>query len=80
MRAFLIAMIRAYGYLVSPLLGPCCRFQPTCSVYAAEALRHHGVLRGAWLALARLARCHPWHAGGHDPVPPARRNLPRSTG
>jgi putative membrane protein insertion efficiency factor len=62
-------LIRAYQLTLSPLLGPRCRFYPSCSQYALEALRTHGSLRGCALALRRLLRCHPWHAGGYDPVP-----------
>ena len=62
-------VIRSYRYGLSPLLGMHCRFHPSCSAYALEALERHGAVRGAWLALARLARCHPWNPGGHDPVP-----------
>jgi hypothetical protein len=69
MRAVLIALIRAYQWFISPLLGPHCRFYPSCSQYAREALERHGVLRGSELALRRLLRCHPWHPGGVDPVP-----------
>lgn len=72
--ALLIAPIRFYRYFVSPLLPPACRFQPTCSQYAIEAIETHGPLKGAWLALRRLVRCHPirWLGGssGYDPVPP----------
>lgn len=68
----LAAPVRLYRYLISPLLGPSCRFHPSCSAYALEALRAHGALRGSLLALRRLACCHPWHPGGFDPVPPAR--------
>jgi putative membrane protein insertion efficiency factor len=64
-----ILLIRAYQYLISPILGPRCRFHPTCSHYAVEALQRHGFLRGTYLGLRRLARCHPWHPGGLDPVP-----------
>lgn len=67
-RLFLI-LIRGYQRGISPLLPPSCRFTPTCSQYALDAVRRHGALRGAWLGLRRLARCHPWHAGGYDPVP-----------
>ena len=67
-----VALVRVYQLAFSPLLGPCCRFHPTCSDYARQALLRHGLLRGVWLALRRLARCHPWHAGGEDPVPPLR--------
>ena len=65
----LIALIAGYRYFLSPLLGRSCRFFPSCSEYAAEALRRHGALRGSWLAVRRIARCHPWHPGGYDPVP-----------
>lgn len=66
----LTAPIRAYQLLVSPLLGPRCRFYPSCSSYALGAIRRHGPFRGTWLALRRLLRCHPWNPGGPDPVPP----------
>jgi len=69
MRALLIALIRVYQLFVSPLLGNHCRFYPSCSQYAREALEQHGALRGGWLAIRRLLRCHPWHPGGVDPVP-----------
>ncbi len=64
----------AYRKLVSPLLGPRCRFYPSCSHYAEDALREHGVLRGLGLAVRRLARCHPFHPGGYDPVPTNTEN------
>lgn len=69
MRAALVALIRAYQWLLSPLLGPRCRFHPSCSHYAIEALQLHGAARGSWLALRRVCRCHPLNAGGLDPVP-----------
>lgn len=69
MSRLLIALIRAYQYLLSPWLGNCCRFHPTCSHYACQALEKYGVLRGSWLAFNRLLRCHPWHTGGPDPLP-----------
>jgi uncharacterized protein len=65
--------ILAYRLAISPLLGPRCRFHPSCSSYALEALERHGAVRGLWLALRRVLRCHPWHPGGYDPVPPADR-------
>jgi hypothetical protein len=68
-RRALLLGVRAYQSLLSPLLPPACRFTPTCSAYAATALERHGALRGSWLALRRLARCHPWNPGGYDPVP-----------
>lgn len=66
----LIVLVTAYRWLVAPLLGPACRFAPSCSEYALDALRAHGAARGAWLALRRVLRCHPWGGQGHDPVPP----------
>jgi uncharacterized protein len=68
----LTALLRAYRYAVSPMLGSRCRFHPSCSAYALEAIEEWGPLRGTWLALRRLARCHPWHPGGYDPVPGTR--------
>ncbi|WP_425353383.1 membrane protein insertion efficiency factor YidD [Salinicola halophyticus] len=65
----LTALIQVYRYGISPLLGPRCRFWPTCSSYALEAIRLHGPWRGGWLAIRRLSKCHPFHAGGVDPVP-----------
>lgn len=72
MSELLRAMVRGYRYFVSPLLPPACRFHPSCSAYAEEALREHGVLRGGWLAARRVCRCGPWHPGGVDPVPAPR--------
>jgi uncharacterized protein len=71
-KSVLSAVLRAYRYAVSPMLGPRCRFHPSCSAYALEAIESRGTLRGGWLALRRLACCHPWHPGGYDPVPAAR--------
>lgn len=68
-RRLLIALVQAYRLLLSPWLGSGCRFEPTCSAYALEALNRHGALAGTGLTLRRLARCHPWCAGGCDPVP-----------
>ncbi len=64
----LILLIRGYAYLISPCLGHCCRFHPSCSQYAQMALEQYGVFRGIWISLCRLLRCHPWHPGGYDPV------------
>jgi len=71
MRRILLTLIGGYRYLISPLLGNHCRYHPTCSAYAQEAIETHGAMRGSWMALRRLLRCHPFHAGGFDPVPPA---------
>ena len=70
----LMAVVTGYRRFISPLLPPRCRFEPSCSAYALEALRVHGAARGLWLAMARIARCHPFHPGGYDPVPPADRS------
>jgi uncharacterized protein len=69
MRSALTFLIRLYRLVISPLLGPNCRFYPTCSCYAEEAIHHHGALRGVYLAARRILRCHPWNPGGYDPVP-----------
>jgi putative membrane protein insertion efficiency factor len=69
MQRLLTALIRAYQYVLSPLLGQHCRFTPTCSHYALTAIERYGGLHGGWLAVKRIGRCHPWHSGGHDPVP-----------
>ena len=65
----LLLLLTVYRRLISPLLGPRCRFVPTCSTYAVEAVQRHGALRGSWLTLKRLLRCHPFAEGGYDPVP-----------
>jgi uncharacterized protein len=67
--AVAVGVIRAYQYLVSPWLGGNCRYAPTCSEYAAEAMRQYGPIRGGWMALKRILRCNPWAAAGYDPVP-----------
>ncbi|WP_300672103.1 membrane protein insertion efficiency factor YidD [Desulfoluna sp.] len=64
-----IGLIKAYQYLISPLTGPRCRFYPTCSAYAIEAYERYGILKGSWLAVKRILKCHPFHPGGFDPVP-----------
>jgi putative membrane protein insertion efficiency factor len=69
MRFVLKFLIRGYQLAISPLLGPRCRFYPSCSHYAIEAIETHGALRGVWLTIKRISRCHPWHEGGFDPVP-----------
>ena len=71
----LIGMLRVYRLVISPLFPPCCRYYPSCSAYAVQAIRLYGPILGGWLALKRIGRCHPWAPGGHDPVP-ARANGP----
>jgi putative membrane protein insertion efficiency factor len=68
-KTLLLALVRGYQYLLRPMLGPNCRFAPSCSDYALEAISRHGAWKGSWLALRRIARCHPYHPGGYDPVP-----------
>jgi hypothetical protein len=77
--ALLLLLVRGYRRFVSPLLRPRCRFHPSCSAYAEEALRTHGAY-GAWLAVRRLGRCHPFHPGGYDPVPDVPAGAPRRAG
>ncbi len=68
-QACLISLIRCYRFAISLLLGHCCRFEPSCSAYAIEAIKSRGCLKGCYLAVRRVLRCHPWHPGGCDPVP-----------
>ena len=77
MKQLLILFVRAYQVVLSPLLPAACRYHPTCSHYAVEALEKHGALRGGWLAVKRIARCHPFRAGGVDPVPEPPSASPR---
>ncbi len=74
MKTLLVLLVRGYQIVLSPWIGQSCRFTPTCSNYAIDALKEHGALRGSWMAIRRIGRCHPWHEGGHDPVPPKDRH------
>ncbi len=74
-RALLIGLVKGYRYFLSPWLGSACRFEPTCSLYALDALDRHGALAGSYLTGRRLLRCHPWCPGGPDPVPPHKPRL-----
>ncbi|HET7260345.1 MAG TPA: membrane protein insertion efficiency factor YidD [Casimicrobiaceae bacterium] len=69
MKSVLLVALRGYRLVISPVVGANCRFYPSCSQYASEAIERHGALRGSWLAVKRVGRCHPWHPGGFDPVP-----------
>lgn len=69
MKYLLIGIVRIYQYIISPYLPNHCRYEPTCSRYAVEALKRHGAIKGGWLTLKRIGRCHPWAKGGYDPVP-----------
>jgi len=69
MSKIFVAMIRFYQHAISPLLGPACRYTPSCSQYGIEAIQKYGPFKGGWLALKRILRCHPWGSHGHDPVP-----------
>ncbi len=83
MKYLFMGLIKIYQWTISPLLGPRCRFYPSCSHYGYESFQKHGTLRGAWLTARRLLRCHPWNAGGLDPVPdprPRRIHGPRRGG
>lgn len=75
MKLLLIGLVRGYRVFISPLMLPACRYYPTCSQYAIDALETHGVLKGTWLAARRVCRCHPLSAGGYDPVPPKVESL-----
>ena len=68
MKKIMILLIRGYQIFLSPLLGSNCRFTPTCSQYAIEAIRKYGALKGGWMSIKRICKCHPWHPGGYDPV------------
>ena len=76
----LVVLLTGYRRFISPLLGPRCRFYPSCSAYALEAVQLHGALRGSWLAARRLSRCHPFHPGGLDPLPGSRDDIAMAAG
>ncbi|MDX1639759.1 MAG: membrane protein insertion efficiency factor YidD [Balneolaceae bacterium] len=75
MKYLLIGIVRLYQLIISPYLPSSCRYHPTCSQYGIEALRRHGALKGSWLTIRRLLRCHPWGEGGYDPVPGAEHEF-----
>ncbi len=79
MKHLLLWLIRGYRYAISPLYGQVCRYSPSCSAYALESVQVHGSLRGSWFAVRRVCACHPWAAGGYDPVPPpGARSVPHT--
>lgn len=69
MTRILLFLVKTYQYLISPMFAPSCRYTPTCSEYAVQALKKYGALKGFWLSMKRVGRCHPWHDGGYDPLP-----------
>lgn len=69
MTRILLLLVKAYQFMISPMLGPSCRYTPTCSEYAVQALTRYGAIKGLWLSIKRVGRCHPWHDGGYDPLP-----------
>ncbi|MFA8439648.1 membrane protein insertion efficiency factor YidD [Pueribacillus sp. YX66] len=69
MKTVMLSIIRFYQRYISPMLPPTCRYQPTCSQYGMEAIQYHGIIKGTWLMIKRISRCHPFHQGGFDPVP-----------
>ena len=79
MKFLLIGFLRAYRFVISPMYGQVCRYYPTCSAYALEAITVHGSIKGSWLAVRRVLRCHPWTPGGYDPVPPRSEPHPKLT-
>jgi hypothetical protein len=75
LKSIFILPIRLYQYMISPLLPPSCRYTPTCSQYAVEAIQEWGIFKGTWLAIKRVSRCHPWGGHGYDPVPKKQREM-----
>lgn len=74
-KKIIIFLLHCFHYFISPVLGQHCRFYPSCSIYAQIAIKQYGIFRGGWLILKRVGKCHPWHAGGYDPVPEIQKTL-----